>query len=134
MRLPIQYALGFPERWASPLPSLSLTQLGALRFFEPNVGQFPCLHLALEASAIGGTMCTVLNGANDVAVQAYLEGQIGFVDIPRLIAETLEQHTPIADPTLEDILSADRWSRAISQEMIGKCCDVKTVSGQYTAQ
>ena len=118
MRLPIQYALSFPERWASPLPRLHLTQLSALRFFEPDLEQFPCLRLALEAASTGGSACVALNGANDAAVRAYLEGQVAFADIPRVISETLEQHAPISDPTLDDILAVDEWSRATTQELI----------------
>ena len=118
MRLPIQYALSFPERWENTLPRLSLTQLGTLRFVEPDVERFPCLRLALEAAAAGGSACVALNGVNDVAVHAYLEDHISFTDIPRVIAETMEQHTPIAHPTLEDILSIDAWSRTTSQELV----------------
>lgn len=118
MRLPIQYALSFPERWESSLPHLQLTQLGALHFFEPDLTRFPCLRLALEAAARGGSACVVLNGANDTAVQAYLDEQLPFGEVPRLIAETLEQHTPIAEPSLDDILSIDAWARATAHELI----------------
>ena len=118
MRLPIQYALSFPERWEARLPRLSLTQMGALHFVEPDLEQFPCLRVALEAASVGGSACTVLNGANDTAVHAYLEGQVAFVEIPRVIAETLEQHAPIAHPTLEDILAVDAWARTTAQELI----------------
>jgi 1-deoxy-D-xylulose-5-phosphate reductoisomerase len=118
MRLPIQYALSFPERWESPVPRLDLTQLGALHFVEPDLEQFPCLRLALEAASAGGSACVALNGANDTAVQAYLEGQVSFVDIPRVIGETLEAHTPVPDLTLEDILAIDAWSRNTTRELI----------------
>ena len=118
MRFPIQYALSFPERWDTTLPRLSLTQLSALRFFEPDLDQFPCLRLALEVASAGGSLCAVLNGANDVAVQAYLEDQMSFLDISRVIAETLEHHTPIAHPTLDEILAVDAWSRQTAQELI----------------
>ncbi len=118
MRLPIQYALSIPERWESRLPRLSLTQLSALRFFAPDLEEFPCLRLALEAAVAGGSACVVLNGANDAAVHGYLQGQVPFGDIPRVIAEVLEQHTPIAHPTLDDILTADAWSRKTACELI----------------
>ena len=121
MRLPIQYALSYPERWTSPVPRLSLTGLGGLRFFEPDMEQFPCLRLALDAAAAGGTMCAALNGANDAAVHAYLEGQMEFADIPRVIAETLEQHRPVAHPTLEEVLDADAWPRRAAAERILQC-------------
>ena len=118
MRLPIQYALSYPERWPNTLPRLTLTELSALRFFEPDLEQFPCLRLALDAAAAGGSACVVLNGANDVAVHAYLEEQLSFIDIPRVIAETLEQHTPIPHPTLDEVLAVDTWSRQTAQEFI----------------
>ncbi len=121
MRLPIQYALSFPERWTSPVPRRSLAELGSLRFFEPDAEQFPCLRLALDAAAAGGTMCAVLNGANDAAVHAYLDGQMEFVDIPRVIAETLEQHRPVAHPTLDEVLGADAWARRATAERILQC-------------
>ena len=121
MRLPIQYALSHPERWDSPVPRRSLTELGALNFFNPDPAQFPCLRLALEAAAAGGTMTAALNGANDAAVRAYLEGQMGFADIPRVIAETIEQHRPLAHPTLDDILEADTWARHQAHERIAQC-------------
>ena len=118
MRLPIQYALSFPERWDSLLPRLKLTETGPLRFFEPDLEQFPCLGLALQAAAAGGSACVVLNGANDTAVAAYLDGQLAFADIPRVIAETFEQHAPVPHPTLDEVLAVDAWSRKIAQEVI----------------
>jgi 1-deoxy-D-xylulose-5-phosphate reductoisomerase len=118
MRLPIQYALSFPERWAAPLPRLSLAAFSSLRFFEPDPEEFPCLRLALDAARVGGSACAVLNGANDAAVHAYLGEQIAVADIPRVVAETLEQHTPIPHPTLDEILAADAWSRATAQELL----------------
>lgn len=118
MRLPIQYALSFPERWpAADLPRLSLTQLGVLRFVEPDTAQFPCLRLALAAAG-NGSACVALNGANDVAVHAYLEEQMPFTEIPRVIEETLERHAPLAHPTLEEILAIDSWARTTAQERI----------------
>ncbi len=121
MRVPIQYALSFPERWDSPVPPVSLTQLSGLRFFEPDLEAFPCLRLALEAAASGGTACAALNGANDVAVQAYLEGHLGFTDIPRVIGQTLERHAPLAHPTLDDVLAIDEWARQAAYEGIAQC-------------
>jgi 1-deoxy-D-xylulose-5-phosphate reductoisomerase len=121
MRLPIQYALSFPERWPASIPRLALTELGSLRFMEPDMEQFPCLGLALEAAKAGGSACVALNGANDAAVCAYLEDQMAFVDIPRVVAEVLEQHVPIAHPTLDDILSVDAWSRNAAKELIHQC-------------
>ena len=118
MRLPIQYALSYPERWEHALPRLQLTQAGSLQFFEPDLEQFPCLQLALEAAAAGNSLCVALNGANEVAVQAYLDGHLSFAEIPRVIAETLESHTPVTHPSLDDILAVDAWSRTSAQERI----------------
>ena len=118
MRLPIQYALSFPERWDNALPRLDLLRLGALTFAEPDLTQCPCLRLALQAAAAGGTSCAVLNAANDVAVRAYLADQLRFADIPWLIEETLRQHAPVAHPTLDEILKADAWARAAAGELI----------------
>ena len=120
MRLPIQYALSFPERWAADqvVPRLDMTQLGALHFHAPDPEQFPCLRLALTAAATGGSACVALNGAIDIATQAYLEDHLGFLDIPRVIAETLEQHQPIPHPSLEEVLSVDGWSRTTASELI----------------
>jgi len=122
MRLPIQYALSFPERWESPVAPLALTRLGSLHFIEPDLEQFPCLKLALEAAAAGGSACVALNGANDTAVAAYLEGQAAFGEIPRIIAEVLEQHEPTQHPTLEEILSLDEWARKTAQEIVKRQC------------
>jgi 1-deoxy-D-xylulose-5-phosphate reductoisomerase len=121
MRLPIQYALSYPERWDNTLPRLELTQLGALHFYEPDLNRFPCLRLALESARVGGTACVVLNGANDTAVRAYLEEQLALTEIPRVIAQTLERHTPIAHPALDEILEVDRWSRMTAQELVHQC-------------
>ncbi len=118
MRLPIQYALSFPERWDTLSSRLELTRLSALRFYEPDLAQFPCLRLAIEAARAGGSMCAALNGANDVAVAAYLEDHLSFADIPRVIAETLEQHRPLTQPTFDEVLAVDAWSRNTAQELI----------------
>ena len=111
MRLPIQYALTYPERLNSPAERLSLIEVGRLDFEAPDVERFPCLRLAYEALAVGGTFPTVLNAANEVAVQAFMQGRIGFTDIPRLIESALEQHRGVIKPDLEDILEADREGR-----------------------
>ena len=118
MRLPIQYALSVPERWPSALPRLDLTRLGPLHFLEPDLEQFPCLKLAMDAAAAGESACIVLNAANDTAVHAYLEGHMPFGDIPRLIRDTLERATPVAHPNLEEILALDAWARSTTSEHI----------------
>ena len=118
MRLPIQFALSLPERWENMLPRLELSRLSGLRFFEPDLARFPCLRLAMQAASTGGSAPAALNGANDAAVQAYLEDQVAFTEIPRIIADVLEQHTPTAHPMLEEILAVDAWSRKTVQELI----------------
>jgi len=118
MRIPIQYALSFPDRWPQAVQRLDPTRLGCLRFYEPDLERFPCLRLAQQAAQAGGTACVVLNGANDTAVHAYLEGHLAFLEIPRVIAETLDQHTPSAHPTLDEIIAVDEWSRKTAQELL----------------
>ena len=121
MRLPIQYALSFPDRWQASWPKLELTQLSGLRFFEPDLEQFPCLGLAIRAAEMGGSAFAALNGANETAVSAYLEDHLPFSDIPRVIAEVLEQHAVVAHPTLDEILAADSWSRKTAAQMVQSC-------------
>jgi 1-deoxy-D-xylulose-5-phosphate reductoisomerase len=121
MRLPIQYALGYPDRWEIEVPRLEPTQLSALRFLEPDLERFPCLRLALNAVHAGESACIVLNGANEQAVAAYLEGQIAFTDIPHVIEDALAHHTAVAQPTLDQILMLDDWSRQTAKEFILQC-------------
>jgi len=109
--VPIQAALSFPERWRAPLPHLEWTELAGLEFHEPDLERFPCLRLALDAARTGGTACAVLSAANDIAVRAFLDQEIGFEHIPQMISRVLEAQTPTQHPTLEDILAADEWAR-----------------------
>jgi len=111
MRLPIQYALFYPERLPSELPRLDFSNIGALTFEPPDLERFPCLKLALEAGRKGGAYPAVLNAADEVAVELFLEERIGFLDIANLVEETLAQHHGIPQPSLEDILAADAWAR-----------------------
>jgi 1-deoxy-D-xylulose-5-phosphate reductoisomerase len=122
MRLPIQYALSFPERWPTTLPRVRLTDLPGLQFFEPDLDRFPCLRLALDAAGIGGTACAALSAANDVVVEAFLREELPFLDLHRVIAETLEQHTPIAHPTMNEILAVDAWARHVAREIMYQSC------------
>jgi 1-deoxy-D-xylulose-5-phosphate reductoisomerase len=116
MRLQIQLALMYPERRSSIVPHLNLAEVGQLNFHEPDMERFPCLKYAYEAGQIGGTMPTVLNGADEVAVEAFLNGHIGFMDIPDTIKQTMDAHNSVSAPSLDDIMSADRWSR----DFVGK--------------
>lgn len=118
MRLPIQYALSFPDRWPTALPRLAWAQMAGLQFFEPDLGRFPCLRLALDAARRGGTACAVLSAANDTAVWAYLREELAFGGIPRVIDQILACHRVIDQPTLEQILQADAWARQAAQDLI----------------
>jgi 1-deoxy-D-xylulose-5-phosphate reductoisomerase len=111
MRLPIQYALFYPERLPNKLPHLDLSSTSTLTFEPPDRGKFPCLRLALEAGEKGGTHPAVLSAADEVAVALFLDERIGFMDIPRLVAEALEGHQSTTHPSLEDVLAADVWAR-----------------------
>jgi len=118
MRLPIQYALSYPERLPDHLPHLDLAQLAALHFDKPDRKRFPCLELGYTASKIGGTMPAVLNAANEVAVEAFLAGSIGFLGIPKIIEKTLRAHSIIYKPVLADIFAADAWARETAEERL----------------
>ena len=111
MRLPIQYALTWPERRPGPAKPLDLLSCPPLTFAPPDLETFPCLRLALEAAGRGGTATAVLNGANEVAVEHFLKGEISFLDIPVLVERALERVPVVSDPGLEDILEADRAAR-----------------------
>ena len=112
MRLPIRYALTYPHRAESPAEPLDLLTCPPLTFAEPDLEAFPCLRLAYEAVTAGGTACAVLNGANDAAVGLFLQDQVGFNDISRLVARALETVPARKATELEDILEADRLARA----------------------
>jgi 1-deoxy-D-xylulose-5-phosphate reductoisomerase len=112
MRLPIQYALCYPERrFNRQLPPLDWTQVKVLSFEPPDFTAFSCLKLAIEAGKKGGTYPAVLCAADEVAVEHFLSRRIKFTDISRIVAQTLEKHKFIAHPGLEEILAADAWAR-----------------------
>lgn len=111
MRLPIQYALAYPERIPSDFPRLDLTALSALTFTKPDTETFPALKLAYVAGNKGGTMPCIFNAANEVAVYAFLHDKIGFLDIPQIISYTMEKHSLVTTPDLEQIHAADTWAR-----------------------
>jgi 1-deoxy-D-xylulose-5-phosphate reductoisomerase len=114
MRLPIQYALLYPERIDTGLPRLRLEQVRSLEFESPDLNRYPCLRLAYEAARLGGTMPTVLNAANEVAVHRFLQGQIAFTEIPIIVEKTMEAHQP-EKATLQAVLDADAWAREYVQ-------------------
>ncbi|NUN69427.1 MAG: 1-deoxy-D-xylulose-5-phosphate reductoisomerase [Bacteroidetes bacterium] len=112
MKVPIQYALTYPSRSRSTFPRVHFPSLGEMTFFEPDRERFPCLQLAFDALAEGGTMPAVMNAANEVAVARFLNREIGFTGIPRMIRAAMERHTNLANPSLEEIVTADRETRA----------------------
>ena len=115
MRLPIRYALTYPQRAQAEEPALDLLHCPALTFAPPDLEAFPCLRLAIEAARAGGTACTVLNGANEAAVEQFLAGEIRFNDIPRRVEQALRSIEVKWNPDLEDILEADRRARCVGQ-------------------
>ena len=118
MRLPIQYAFSYPERWASPIPPLNLASCGSLEFEKPDVESFPCLRLAYRALEAGGGYPVVLNAANEVAVAAFLEGALGFTSIPRLIEQALEAYTGIPANSIDEVRTLDSWARQHAQMLV----------------
>ncbi|MFH0947554.1 MAG: 1-deoxy-D-xylulose-5-phosphate reductoisomerase [Elusimicrobiota bacterium] len=117
MRLPIQYALTYPERKVSTVKKLDLADIGKLEFFRFSAGNFPCFELALSAAKIAGTMPAVLNAANEVAVKKFLECKIQFLQIPKLIEKAMKNHRVIKNPNLEDILDVDCETRKFVENM-----------------
>ena len=118
MRIPIAYALSYPQRLAMDLPVLNLRDLNHLTFDPPDVEKFPCLKLAYEALETGGTLPAVLNAANEVAVGAFLQGRIGFDRIPAVVASTMQGHRPIPLREVKDALEADQWAKEKALEFI----------------
>ncbi|CCQ97939.1 1-deoxy-D-xylulose-5-phosphate reductoisomerase [[Clostridium] ultunense Esp] len=119
MRIPIQYALTYPVRIPLQGGRLNLSQIGQLTFREVDVERYPALSLAYEAGEQGGTYPTVLNAANETAVQSVLARRLPFYRIEEVVAKVLERHSSISHPSLTDILEADRWAREEAQNMIG---------------
>ena len=122
MKLPIQYALTFPDRAPNVLEPLDLAAIGTLSFESPDVVRFPCLGLAREAARLGGTMPAVLSAANEVAVEQFLAGRVSFPDIPRTIESVMAGHQNIAAPGLDEIKDADLWAREKAEEFIAQEC------------
>ena len=111
MCLPIQYALTYPERAASDRVQTNLAKLGSLTFEEPDVERFPSLGLARRAGEVGGTLPAVLNAANEIAVDAFVNGRISFLEIASVVRQTMDRHETASHPGLDEILEADRWAR-----------------------
>ena len=119
MRLPIHYALFYPERVeSSRVPRLDLRELSQLNFEAPDYEKFPCLKLARQIAAEDNTLPCVLNAANEVVVEYFLEGKVDFISIPEQIERVLTLHKPVSKPTLEDILRADQWARQEARQLL----------------
>jgi 1-deoxy-D-xylulose-5-phosphate reductoisomerase len=118
MRLPIQYALTYPERLPTDLPFLDLESAMRLEFHPPDLERFPCVRLAYQAIETGGTAPAVLNAANEIAVAAFLEERIGFLQIPEIIEETIGRHERREACDLETVLAADAWAREEAQKLV----------------
>ncbi len=125
MAIPISYILGYPDRLPMRhLPPLDLPRAATLEFAAPDRGKFVCLDLAYQALRAGGTVPAVLNAANEVAVRAFLDGAISFLDMPRLLSAVVEAHQPAAADDLQTLLAADRWARAMVRDRLpapGNC-------------
>ncbi len=111
MKIPIQYALSYPRRLQNTQAPLDLAKIKTLDFKEPDFEKFPCLKYAYEAGAIGGTMPAAMNAANEAAVQAFIENKIRFLDIRRLIRKTMDGHDTVKNPSLSEIIDADKLAR-----------------------
>jgi 1-deoxy-D-xylulose-5-phosphate reductoisomerase len=118
MRIPIAYALSFPRRLNLNLPPLDLPLTGGLTFFEPDTERFPCLPLAYRSIEVGETMPAILNAANEIAVNAFLEGSIKFTQVPLLLQQVMEEHQVKVVHTIEDVLRADHWARERARALI----------------
>jgi 1-deoxy-D-xylulose-5-phosphate reductoisomerase len=118
MRIPISYALSFPHRLKGAWPPLEVTRQSELNFLPVEKRRYPALQLAYDALKTGGTMPAVLNAANEIAVAAFLGGKIGFRDIHKIIAKTMQAHTPTHAKEVEDVLDVDGWARARASALI----------------
>jgi 1-deoxy-D-xylulose-5-phosphate reductoisomerase len=119
MRVPISYALSYPERLDTGLSRLNLAECSNLSFLKPDIDRFPALRIAYEACRTGGCAPTVLNAANEIAVAEFLEGKLKFPEIAKVVTETIDQMEYMADSDIDTILEADRQARAKSAEVVG---------------
>lgn len=120
MRTPIKYSLTYPERTITNENKLDFSKLKSLSFEEPDIKRFPCLNLAYEALKDGDSSCIVLNGANEVAVNLFLQEKIRFIEIYDIVANALERHVKTNINDLEDVFQVDAWSRKIALELYNK--------------
>lgn len=120
MCFPIQYAVTWPDRVPNTLPPLDFSKLSRLEFFTPRYEDFPALNLARRAGETGGTLPSVMNAANEVAVAGFLERQVRFPDIWQIVEEVMNRHTSVAHPNLDAILQADQWARKEARGMLDR--------------
>jgi len=118
MRTPIAYGLAWPDRITAGVQSLSLTQLAALNFMEPDLQRFPCLSLAFQAGKQGGTAPVILNAANEIAVAAFLDNALRYLQISEVVERVLNMITPSTPSSLEDVLEVDARSRVLATDVI----------------
>jgi 1-deoxy-D-xylulose-5-phosphate reductoisomerase len=124
MRLPIQYAFSYPDRWATPVPFLDLARAGTLEFHQPSWEDFPCLRLAYRALDAERSLPIVLNAANEIAVRAFLDGLLPFTSIPRVIADTMDAHVPASTETLAAVRRVDNWAHAHATELVNAAVEL----------
>ena len=118
MRIMIQYALSYPKRLPTPVPRLDLCEFRTLHFEPVDRDKFPCISLAYTAAEVGGTLPVVLSSADEVVVEAFLNERIGFMDIPAILERVMNKHVVIDNPTLEDVLEVDRWTKSTTCSII----------------
>jgi 1-deoxy-D-xylulose-5-phosphate reductoisomerase len=118
MRVPVSYALSFPHRLPLELPPLNLPRMEGLTFLAPDPERFPCLQLAYQSIEVGETMPAILNAANEIAVNAFLEGSLNFTHLPLLLRRVMDEHEVKSVHTIEDILRADQWARERSKAIL----------------
>jgi len=118
MTTPISYALSYPRHRKTNLPSLRLEEVGRLTFEKPDMNRFRCLSLALTAIEAGESMPVVMNGANEIAVEAFLNGRISFLQIPALIEKTMAAHNPFHPDGIDTVLEVDAWARMAAEKEV----------------
>jgi 1-deoxy-D-xylulose-5-phosphate reductoisomerase len=118
MKGPISYALSYPERFGNVLPPLNLAEIGGLTFMEPDMEKYQSLSLTYEALRAGGTMPCVLNAANEIAVEAFLNGKISFTEISRVVSDTMKGHRVLKGETIEEVISASGWAKQKAGELV----------------
>jgi 1-deoxy-D-xylulose-5-phosphate reductoisomerase len=129
MRHAIQYALTYPERYDSELPPLDLARLSSLHFEEPDLERFPCISLAYRALRTGGTLPAAMNAANEEAVQAFIDEQVSFADIPQIIKTVMDEHRTSDVKDLAGVLDADRSARVLAQSVIAQLSEQSCITG-----